>query len=341
MTNRPVFAIVAVIVSASSLVGCGSSSGVTDGGAGGKKDGAATDVAGTTGGATGTGGKAGAAGTTGAGGTTGAAGTTGAGGSGGASVTAIGKACSADADCTGGLTCMTAGSKIIFETEGPAHGYCSKMCTVDTDCGNGNVGICVGVSSATATPQLGYCFQSCTFGGTATKCQGRTDVGCLTLPANGTIPAADVCYPICSQDSDCPVGRKCDVATNLCADTAAIGDPLGTHCTSNPDTGASSCAGGCLPVGNGGTAVLASFCSMLCVVGNLNACNWVGAGSALTSGGVHGVCALSSSTAQVGDIGFCAQECDTAANCSDQMDTGLTCDTSLMSTIGHGICSWG
>ncbi len=314
MTNRPVFAIVAVVVSVSSLVGCGSSSGVTDGGAGGKKDGAATDVAGTTGGATGTGGKAGAAGTTGAGGTTGAAGTTGAGGS--ASATAIGKACSADADCTGGLTCMTAGSKIIFETEAPAHGYCSKMCQVDADCGSGNVGICVGISSATATTQLGYCFQSCTFGGTATKCQGRTDVGCLTLD-NTTTPTTDVCYPICSQDSDCPVGRKCDVATNFCGDTAPIGAAAG------------------------GTAVIASFCSMACVVGNLNACNWVGSGSALTSGGTHGACALSSADAKIGDIGFCSQECDTAANCSDQTDTGLTCDTSVMSVVGHGICSWG
>jgi hypothetical protein len=197
------------------------------------------------------------------------------------------------------------------------------------------------VSAANMTP-VGYCFQGCTFGGTGGKCHQRTDVGCLTLPATPTAPAVDVCFPICSQDSDCPTGRHCDVATSLCANTAATGDPLGTHCVSNADSGASNCAGGCLPIGSaaGGTATVANFCSMLCVVGNLNACNWTS--GALTSGGVHGVCALADANAQMGDIGFCSQECDTAANCTDQTDSaGLTCDTSQMSAIGHGICSWG
>jgi hypothetical protein len=325
LTNRPVFAIVAVIVSVSSLAGCGGSSAAPDGaatGTGGKKDGGATDVAGTT------------VGTAGAGGTTGSGG-----GAGGAtSFPDIGKPCAADADCAGGLTCITADSKTIFETEAPAHGYCSKMCAGDADCGS--AGLCVGVSSETATTQVAYCFQSCTFGGMAAKCHQRTDVGCLTIDKT-TSPTTDVCYPICSQDSDCPVGRKCDVATSLCADTAAAGDPLGTHCVSNLEAGTSTCAGACLPVGNGGTTVIASFCTMLCVVGSLNSCNWVPAGTALTSGGAHGVCAFSSSDAQVGDIGFCAQECDTAASCSDQTDTGLSCDTAEMSTIGHGLCTWG
>lgn len=119
MTNRPVFAIVAVIVSVSSLAGCGGSSAAPDGaatGTGGKKDGGAGGAGGTTGGSNG------AAGTTG-GGTTGAGGTTG-GGAGGAGVTPadVGKACAADTDCTGGLTCLTADGKVIFEAEAPAHG---------------------------------------------------------------------------------------------------------------------------------------------------------------------------------------------------------------------------
>jgi hypothetical protein len=318
------------------LAGCGSSSGTADGsatGTGGNRDAAVTDVAGATGGHAGTGGAAGATGTT------GAAGTTGTGGAAGASALAdMGKSCAADTDCTGGLTCLTASSSVIIGSEGPAHGYCSKMCAVDDDCGG--VGFCLNVSASTASP-VGYCFQGCTFGANAAKCHQRTDVGCLTIDAT-TTPTTDVCFPVCSQDSDCPAGRKCDVGNSLCSDTAPTGDPLGTHCVSNPDASATTCAGGCLPLGSpaGGTATIASFCSMFCVVGNLDACNWVGAGSSLSSGGAHGVCALSSANAQIGDIGFCSQECDTAANCSDQTDTGLTCDTSNMSTIGHGICSW-
>lgn len=253
----------------------------------------------------------------------------------------LGKACASAADCTGGTTCLLATGKVILAAEGPANGYCSKSCTLDSDCAGS--GICLNVSD-TGVAAIGYCFQTCTFGGTAgsAKCHGRTDVGCLTIDSS-TNPTTDVCYPVCSQDSDCPTGRKCDVADSLCGDTAAPGDSLGTHCATDADSGTSNCAGGCLPVGSsaGGTATVANFCTMLCVVGNLNACNWAGAGASLTSGGVHGVCALASSTAQVGDVGFCSQECDTAADCSDKTDTGGTCDTSIMSTIGHGICSWG
>jgi hypothetical protein len=332
-----------VVVLGCSLAACGSSSQGTDGaatGTGGKHDGGTTDVA-AAGGHAGTAGTTAAGGTAGTAGTVGAAGTVGTGGAGGAVGFAdIGKSCNTNGDCASGLTCLTAGGTSIVGAEGPANGYCSKMCSADTDCGG--VGTCLNVSAANATA-VGYCFQSCTFGGAdPTKCHSRTDVGCLTIDAT-TTPSTDVCFPVCSQDADCPTGRKCNLADSLCSDTPATGDPLGTHCMSDPDSGASNCQGGCLPVGGaaGGTAPVASFCSMLCVVGNLDACNWVGAGTSLTSGGAHGVCALASSTAQPGDIGFCTQECDTAASCSDQSDPGLTCDTSLMSTIGHGICSWG
>jgi hypothetical protein len=172
------------------------------------------------------------------------------------------------------------------------------------------------------------------------------DVGCLTIQeADATTtpvtPQIDLCYPVCSQDSDCP-GRKCDLGSALCADTPPAGDPLGSHCAIDPDAGTSSCAGGCLPIGSasGGTTAIASICTNYCVVGNLNACNWVGAGTSLTSGGTHGVCALASGNADVGDIGYCTQECDAANDCHDQADPGVVCDTSAMSAVGHGFCSW-
>ena len=338
--------------------GCSSSNGGSAGtgghagaaaGANGAAGTSATGRGGTTsaGGTIGTGGTAGSSAGAGRGGTTGSAGATGTGGAAGGSAALpdLGKACSSNAECTGGTTCLMASSKIINGTEGPANGYCSKTCTQNTDCSDG--GVCLDVSAAGANP-LGYCFQTCTFGGAAgsSKCHGRMDVGCLTIQSADTTttpatPQIDICYPVCSQDSDCP-GRKCDLASALCADTASPGDPLGAHCTIDPDAGTSSCAGGCLPIGSaaGGTAIAATFCTNYCVVGNLNSCNWVGAGTSLTSGGTHGVCALASGNAQVGDIGYCTQECDTATDCSDKTDPGVSCDTSVMSTVGHGFCSW-
>ena len=56
--------------------------------------------------------------------------------------------------------------------------------------------------------------------------------------------------------------------------------------------------------------------------GEQRSCNWVGAGTSLTSGGPHGVCALGAGNAEIGDIGFCSQECDTVADCSDKTDMG-------------------
>ena len=308
-----------------SLAGCGSSSSPV------REDGSRSETGGVDGGRADTG-------------PSGTGGTAAPGADGGTptSLPDLGKACAGPADCTGGTTCLAATGKIILGTEAPANGYCSRSCTTDTDCAGS--GICLDVSASGATTAVGYCFQTCTFGGPSgsVKCHGRTDVGCLTIDSM-TTPTTDICYPVCSQDSDCPTGRKCDLSESLCADTAATGDPLGSHCTADPDGGASSCVGGCLPIGSaaGGNSVVANVCTMFCVVGNLNACNWVGSGTALTSGGAHGVCALASSNAQVGDIGFCSQECDTITDCSDKTDTGGTCDTSLMSTIGHGICSWG
>ena len=278
------------------------------------------------------------AGTTGTAGATGTAGTTGTGGAAGAALADLGKACAANTDCTGGTTCLLGSGKSFFGTDGPPNGYCSKSCSADTDCGSG--GICADISAVGSTTPMGTCFQTCTFGGAAgtAKCHGRTDVACLH-DYSGATP--DYCRPLCTQDSDCP-GRKCNLADSLCADTAATGDPLGTHCVSDPDSGASSCASFCLAVGgaSGGTTAAANFCSIPCVIGNLNACNAAGTGS-LSSGGAHGVCAFSDMTAMQGDIGFCAQECDTAADCTDKTDTGVMCDTSVMSVINHGICSWG
>jgi hypothetical protein len=90
-----------------------------------------------------------------------------------------------------------------------------------------------------------------------------------------------------------------------------------------------------------GTVVTASFCTRRCVFGQLNGCNWVGTGMSLTTGGAHGICGLGGADSDTGDQGYCAQLCETAADCSDKVDPGLTCDTTAMMAVQHGICFFG
>jgi hypothetical protein len=247
----------------------------------------------------------------------------------------LGKACSADTDCGPGLQCLKATDKVLAGTGGPAGGYCTIPCTSDSTCAP-LAGVCIDYKLNTTDPAEAYCFQTCVFGGTdrLSKCQGRTNVGCFFDNTSNT----SACVPTCSQDSDCPAGRKCDPQFNLCMDTPTAGDPLGAHCTPDPNTGASSCAGVCLGIGSG-TTPTATFCTTTCVLGELSGCGWVGKGMSV-AGGTHGVCVFGSSNATAGDIGFCSVECDTVADCPDKIDPGPTCDTSQMSAIGHGACSW-
>jgi hypothetical protein len=251
----------------------------------------------------------------------------------------LGKPCLTATDCAGGLTCLAATSTIVLGTEGPPGGLCTLPCNSDTTC-TPQGGVCLNVA-ADGAPAMGYCFQTCTFGdGDATKCHARNDFGCLTI-GDATTGMADVCLPSCSQDSDCPAPRKCDVGTGFCADAAPAGDPLGTHCAADPDSGTSACASVCLPIaaGGDGPSRTAHYCTMPCVLGNSAACNFAGTGMSL-AGGAHGFCALSLPNADTGDIGFCIPECDATADCADQADPGESCDTSVTQFIGHGVCSF-
>jgi hypothetical protein len=194
-------------------------------------------------------------------------------------------------------------------------------------------GICVDMS-ATATPD-GWCLQGCAWGGNSStdpaarmaKCHGRNDVACFQGSATDAGLPPAFCTPTCSQDSDCGT-RKCDPATSLCVDTPNPGGALGTKCNPMMDM----CAGVCVPLAK------AQYCTQPCVFGSINQCNHTA--GALTTGGPHGLCVLSKTGSQAGDFGFCTQECETVADCSDKTDPGGTCDTTLKTTLGHGYCSW-
>ncbi len=250
----------------------------------------------------------------------------------------LGGPCRFASDCAAGLTCLAETGNVFYGAGGAAHGYCSSPCqtVADANLCNAAGGLCVDVGNG-VTP-VGYCLLACTEGdsGAVVKCGGRPDVACTALQGSGA-----ACLPTCSQDSDCTVGRKCDDLLSVCVDTPRAGSPFGSHCpATSVGTAADPCAGACLPVGGTAAAPAASFCTRTCVAGFLNQCNWVPAGTALATGGPHGVCLPLTDTAGPGDLGLCLQLCETAADCGDQSDPGLLCDRSQVAVIGHGVCNW-
>jgi len=305
---------------------------------------------------TGTGGHGGAA-APGTGGTTagngGRDGGAGQGGAGGATTNTpdagqaandLGKACASASDCGGGLTCVLP-TDTAFGGGGAAHGYCTKPCGA-ADAGNACSplgGVCVDLGTTDAPAP--YCMQGCTFGAAAdrtTKCRGRDDVGCASLASGGGGVTLYACLPMCAVDSDCPSGRRCDEATGVCMSGAApSGTPLGSACAQTADGGADVCSGFCLSSGSNGT-VTARFCSRACVLGAASACN-LAFGTAALAGASHGGCLLAITGADIGDIGFCSQECDTVADCLDKTDTTGMCNTTVAagtSIAPHGFCTF-
>jgi hypothetical protein len=324
----------------------GGAGGGSGGGRGGATAGAGGAGGGSSGGRGGATAGAGGAGRGGAGGfAIAGAGGFGRGGGGGAGGAApaddLGKPCDSAVNCGVGFVCARAADP-VFATGGPAHGMCTKACgTSATGDSCGPIGgVCVDMSR-TATPAP-FCMQRCAVGGTAraSKCRGRADMGCATL-GNGTGAPVDACLPICATDADCPVGRFCSPATGLCEAAPAGGDPLGSYCRTQPDGGASSCAGTCIELGTA-TVVTAGFCSQACVIGTASACN-PALGTMSLAGASRGLCAFAPTGAVAGDIGYCAQQCDTAADCLDKIDPGGWCETASLAATTfapHGFCSW-
>jgi hypothetical protein len=346
------FALVTAACGGSSPSGGGGHSG--KGGAGVGVGGAAAGTGGSgggLGGAKATGGApAGGAGRGGggAGGTLASGGSPGTAGAGGKPVgpanNSLAKACTADVDCGTGLVCLKATDKLILNSAGPANGYCTMKCATQADATACEAagGLCLDLSEA-SDGSVGYCLQNCKFGDMdqASKCQGRFDQACAQVYDSNDAVAGAVCLPLCVGDTDCPTGRKCDPSEGVCVDTAHTGDPMGAHCTADPDTGASACAGYCQGIGDANNNLIASFCTQRCVLGAPGGCGIVGPGTSVT-GGTHGACAYGADpTAARGDLGFCTVECDTVTDCPDKTDPNPVCDaTETMSAIGHGICTW-
>jgi hypothetical protein len=267
--------------------------------------------------------------------------TRGTGGAGGGSTLAatLGKACTTDFDCTAGLTCLKATGNDFFDLGGPAHGYCSTSCSTAGDQKCGDIGgVCADISNA-GDGSLYACLQGCVLGSPPdTKCHARTDVACSPATSDQASTEGE-CDPTCSSNSECPAGRNCNFG--VCIPISLMvpaTDPTGTHCTAPmglPDSCNGSAVCLTLTVANAPKTI----CSRACVLGSPTACDFVDSTMSLGTT-PHAIClGQLTATPDVGDIGFCIQQCDAASNCLDQVDTGLFCDMTDPN-VPHGVCSW-
>lgn len=108
----------------------------------------------------------------------------------------IGEACSADADCNGGLCYLEFGGR----RSGAPGGMCYERCGEESDCPlAGEAGVC-----AASTGGPSYCYRRCD--PAAPDC--RAGYECRALGDRG------YCYPHCTEDAQC-------VVTGLCEDDPA------------------------------------------------------------------------------------------------------------------------
>jgi hypothetical protein len=233
---------------------------------------------------------------------------------------AIGAPCTSDAQCPTGpageapLFCITAGSTEQFTTGGPQGGYCSAACDSNADC--------TALDGLSACSRAGYCIGLCQPGAadTAIKCFEERAQACIENP---NTPDLGACLPICQSDAGCGAGLFCDLGRGglgLCSATAPTGGDVGAPCAE--ETQATDCKSGlCLSFQDGS----GSFCSANCTFGALAGCGFAEEISVPR----EAVCAQTQlEDGGNGDIGFCLELCDTAADCA-QVGAGWICSDDL------------
>ncbi len=139
----------------------------------------------------------------------------------------IGKACSEDADCAGGV-CLSSETDALGLGGGFPGGYCSAPCTGSCTAG----AVCVGTSDDNQ-----HCMKACTPGAVA-DCADRPEFVCNPLRQGG------FCRADCQLGGDCG-DRVCNPSNGLCAEAPPGTGPtepppelvVGDACASNDDCG--------------------------------------------------------------------------------------------------------
>jgi hypothetical protein len=242
----------------------------------------------------------------------------------------LGTPCSSNNDCRGGLTCLKSTDNLA-PGSGPPNGVCTTECSIPANhdlCDSLN-GTCVRFSAAI---NKSYCMEQCTIGEAPTpesKCHGREDMVCMSLEPEGA-----GCIPLCATDADCD-SRKCDLGTGFCRDVVTPGAPIGSPCSADDE-----CAGAiCYPFVLSDASISPGVCSAACRLGNIEGCGF--RTSPLDAGPAVGACLLSPRSSKTGDLGICAQLCDTVNDCSTQ-DPRWNCllDADVRSVFGHAGYCW-
>jgi hypothetical protein len=213
-------------------------------------------------------------------------------------------ACTSDATCGFGLTCLTDTIDDPVFGGGPAGGFCTAACSGDADCASLG-GVCLQIDPG----QSGRCTLPCTIGPAInsvaslfdpldpTKCLGREDLRCGK--ATGDIGK---CLPTCGEDAQCHDGRSCDPRLAVCVSKPSTGDAIGSTC--DPMATDTSCAGLCVGFNSG-----VAMCSSRCVLG----------GEKLQTsdcgGPAHGICAFRPAANGPGDAGYCSPSCGAQSDC--------------------------
>lgn len=295
---------------------------------------------------TGNAGNGGAAGSSSSGG-----GSSGAAGAGGAPVVSdergiVGAPCETAGNCAAGLDCVPSTAVGPFQQGGPAGGYCTTTCTDTSDCqaidALSGCALDGGTETEDTSDDASYCIALCQTGSpdpNEFKCQAvanatRADLACF--PASNMAAAGralGLCYPICQTDASCGDGRFCDLSTGICIDEQPPAANIGAACEVDED-----CPTGlCVTIGG------SSFCSAFCTFGSIGGCGF----DAELPEGERGAACLDAGFAGggLGDVGFCSQLCDTAADCAqadyDCTDlTELFADPQIQTVFGRtGFCN--
>jgi hypothetical protein len=227
---------------------------------------------------------------------------------------AVGTPCVTDQDCPTGaggetpLVCITSTNTAAFGSGGPQDGYCSLPCRETDQCAAVDpLTICTLQDEA----GNGTCISLCQPGADGVKCPGLAQA-CLPPPAGSNL-AIGACIPVCTSDLSCGEGQFCNLdptGAALCSATAPAGTgDIGAPCT--PETGATDCKSGlCLTLELDAETV--SFCSSVCTFGNFAE----GCGFNPVDETRDAYCAQPTDpNGDVGDLGFCVELCDTAADC--------------------------
>ena len=120
---------------------------------------------------------------------------------------ALGTACDSNADCTDVYPACASVDSGVWGPGGPSLGYCTRACDLErAEEGDDD---CASIDANSACRQLrpeggGYCILGCDRGTAVnpeSKCQGRTELACVTLDLE---TGTGECLPNCGIGLDCP-----------------------------------------------------------------------------------------------------------------------------------------